>query len=66
MAFGMVQRSCVTNPGIPVERRSNLSGWGKAVIYTWCSATFTSSEHHGAQPQAGELPGVSVLSPARE
>lgn len=37
MAFGIMQRNCVTNPAINVYSKCNLSGWGKAVIYTWCS-----------------------------
>lgn len=64
MAFGIMQRNCVTNPAINVYSKCNLSGWGKAVIYTWCSTKFTSSERQQAQPQADELPGVSVLGPA--
>lgn len=58
--------SCVTNPGIHVQSKSNLSGRGKAVIYTWFSTRFTSSEHQPALPQADELPGPSVLRPAGE
>lgn len=58
--------SCVTNPGINVESKSNLSGRGKAVIYTWFGTRFTISEHQQAQPQADELPGVSVLRPVQE
>lgn len=65
-AFGILQRSCVTNPGINVESKSNWSGRGKAVIYTWFTPRFTSSQHQRAQPQADELLGVSVLTPARE
>lgn len=64
MAFGIVQRSCVTNLGISVENKSNLSGRGKAVIYTWLSTRLSSSEHQRAQPPTD--PGVSVLRPAGE
>lgn len=66
MAFGILQRSCVANPVINVESESNWNGRGKAVIYTWFTTRLTSSEHQRAQPQADELPGVSVLRPARE
>lgn len=65
MGVGIEQKA-VLQICINVQSKSNLSGRGKAVIYTWFSTRFTSSEHQPAQPQADELPGVSVLRPAGE